>query len=140
MTPAIVLATAVAGGGAAVVRYLVSWLFASPRWLSSREAAYRNLPWAVLVVNVVGSAIGGLVLGLAAHGHVDAGIQLVLVTGFCGGLTTFSTLSVETVQLAVAAQWRVAAMSIGANLIAGLAVAVGSYALGSYAMGPLLTR
>ncbi|MDP3209179.1 MAG: CrcB family protein [Rhodoglobus sp.] len=130
MTPAIVLATVAAGGGAAVVRYLVSRAFAPP----DRPGSRSNFPWAVLVVNVVGSAIGGAVLGLAAQGNVDAGIQLILLTGFCGGLTTFSTLSVETVQLAVSGRWRVAALSVGANFAVGIAAAVGAYALCAYVL------
>ncbi len=83
---------------------------------------------------MIGSAIGGAVLGLAASGNVDAGIQLILLTGLCGGLTTFSTLSVETVQLVVAGRWRAAALSIGANLGLGVGVAVGAYAFCAYVL------
>ncbi|HOY81326.1 MAG TPA: CrcB family protein, partial [Rhodoglobus sp.] len=102
----IAAAVIVAGALGAVVRYLVS------RWLSSAEGAYRNLPLAVLIVNVVGSAIGGAVLGLATAGGVDAGIRLVLLTGLCGGLTTFSTFSVETVQYVTEGKWRIALASV----------------------------
>ncbi|MEQ1736548.1 MAG: CrcB family protein [Rhodoglobus sp.] len=130
MTPAIVLATVAVGAGAAVLRYLVSLAFARP----SRPGGRVDFPWAVLVVNVVGSVIGGAVLGLAASGGVDAGIQLILLTGLCGGLTTFSTLGVETVQLVVAGRWRAALVSVAANLAAGTGSAVGAYALFVYVL------
>jgi CrcB protein len=125
VTPAALTAVAVivAGALAAVVRYLVA------RWLSAAPGPARNLPLAVLVVNVVGSAIGGAVLGAVTVGGVDVGIRLVLLTGLCGGLTTFSTLSVETVQFARRGAWRIAVASIAANLVLGIGAAAGAYAL-----------
>ena len=68
----------------------------------SRSAFARTpsrLPWAVLIVNVVGSLVGGVVLGLAQAGVIGADLRLILLSGFAGGLTTFSTFSVETIQL-----------------------------------------
>ncbi len=137
MTPAIVFATVVAGGAAAAIRYLVSLAFASRSrgGTGGSDAATRDFSWAVLIVNAAGSAVGGTVLGLAANGRVDAGIQLVLLAGLCGGLTTFSTLGVETVQLVTAGRWRVAAVSILANLVVGIGAAVGSYAVAKYVVG-----
>jgi CrcB protein len=119
MTIALALVIVVSGGLAAVIRYLVSVALARP---SDAE----GFPWAVLAVNVVGSAIGGVVLGLAQHAAVPADIQLILLTGVCGGLTTFSTFSVETIQLGTAGRRRAAALSIGANLVLGF----GACALG----------
>lgn len=124
MTLAVALVTVAAGGVAAVIRYLVSVALARP---SDAE----GFPWAVLVVNVVGSAMGGVVLGLAQHAAVPADTQLILLSGVCGGLTTFSTFSVETVQLARVGPWRAASLSVGANLALGL---------GACALGYLLAR
>ena len=114
MELAVALVTVAAGGLAAVIRYLVSVALA-------RSSDAEGFPWAVLAVNVVGSAIGGVVLGLAQHAAMPADLQLILLTGVCGGLTTFSTFSVETVQLARAGRWRAASLSVGANLALGLA-------------------
>lgn len=120
MTLAVALVTVAAGGLAAVIRYLVSVALARP---SDAE----GFPWAVLVVNVVGSAIGGVVLGLAQHAAVPADLQLILLSGVCGGLTTFSTFSVETVQLVRAGRWRAASLSVGANLALGLGASVAGF-------------
>ena len=81
-------------------------------------------PWAVLIVNVVGSFIGGLLIG-ATTGD----LRLILLTGFCGGLTTFSTFSVETVQLVMERRVRAALLSVAANLVVGIAAAAVGYAL-----------
>ena len=130
MNPALIAAATIGVGAlAAVARYLVSRAFAPPSGLSSGEATYRNLPWAVLIVNVVGSAIGGAVLGLAAVSDVDPGIRLIVLTGLCGGLTTFSTFSVETVQYVMEGKWRVAAASVAANLVLGVGAAAAAYLL-----------
>ena len=57
-------------------------------------------------------------------------MRLVLITGVAGGLTTFSTFSVETVALIRDGRSGVAALSCLLNLSVGLALAVGGYALG----------
>lgn len=99
---------------------------AALRWSLSRSI---RAPWAVLLVNVVGSAIGGAVLGLAqAHG-LGGDARLVILGGFCGGLTTFSTWSVESIQLVQDGKWRTAALSVAANLVLGIAAAAIAYLL-----------
>lgn len=117
MTPLVALAVVLAGGVAAVARAMVSAVFA-PR---------RGFPWAVLVVNVIGSGIGGAVLGLAERSAVSSAVALILLAGFCGGLTTFSTLSVETVQLVRDRRPGVAALSVAANLALGIGAAAVAY-------------
>lgn len=122
MTLVLALVTVAAGGLGAVIRYLVSVALARP---SDAE----GFPWAVLAVNVVGSAIGGVVLGLAQHSGLSGDLQLVLLTGLCGGLTTFSTFGVETMQFVQLGRWRVALLSVGLNLALGLVVCLLGYLL-----------
>lgn len=117
MTAALVVAVLVCGGVAALLRYLVAV------WFSPDD----RFPWAVLVVNVIGSSLGGVVLALGAD--LSQEVQLVLLTGVAGGLTTFSTFSVETVQLVLDGRARTAALNVGVNLGAGLAVTALAYAL-----------
>lgn len=124
MSLALAAAAMGAGALAALARYLVGVL-------AARLGGARELPVAVLVVNVVGSFLAGLALGLGRAGGLDAAAELVLVTGVCGGLTTFSTLSVETVQLALSGRRRLALLSVGANLVAGTAAVAGGWGLGA---------
>ena len=97
----------IAGALGAVIRFLVVRLV--------------PVPWAVLAVNVAGSLAGGVLIG-ATSGD----LQVILLTGFCGGLTTFSTFTVETVQLVLEGQTRKAVLSVGLNVVLG----VGAAALG----------
>ena len=109
MTAAFV-AAALAGGLAAVVRYLVL-----------RAIGPTRFPWAVLLVNVVGSAIGGVVLGLVRAGALPPGWELIVLGGVAGGLTTFSTLAVDTVQLAQDGRWWSALANVVGSLTLGIA-------------------
>lgn len=122
MNPAIVVVTLLAGGLAATVRYLVSVGLA-------RLSAAEQFPWAVLLVNVVGSLLGGIALGLSFSGGISPETELIVLTGVCGGITTFSTFSVETIQLFVAGRWRTATANIGANLALGLSSCAAGFLL-----------
>ena len=124
MTPLLVVAVLGAGALGALTRYAAGLAAARTR---------NRLSWAVLAVNSVGSLIAGVAVGLAGAGVLPADLELVIVTGFAGGLTTFSTLSVETVQLAIEGRWRAAAASVGANLALGIAVAALGWVLASLA-------
>lgn len=108
----IVAAALVAGALGAVIRFLLARAFAS------------QPGWAVLVVNVLGSALGGVLLALAS-----GDVRLILLGGFCGGLTTFSTFGVETIQLVLDGKARVAALSVAANLVLGIGAAAVAFAV-----------
>ena len=117
----VLLVTVAAGAAGSLLRYAVSLAFA-------RHPS--RLPWAVLIVNVVGSLVGGVVLGLAQLGVIGADLRLVLLGGFAGGLTTFSTFGVETIQLVLTGRWRSALLSVAANVVLGIgAVALGCWAV-----------
>lgn len=112
MTALVLLAVAVGGALGAVLRQLTSVSL----------AGRGRIPWGVLVVNVVGSFVAGLALGVP----LDPTVQLVIVSGVCGGLTTFSTFAVETIQLVSEGKHRAAAASVALNLTFGMpAVAAG---------------
>lgn len=119
MSALVVTAVLVAGAIGALLRFGVSVVFATRS----------RFPWAVLVVNVVGSALGGSILALSERLVVSADWRLILVTGVAGGLTTFSTWSVETVQLVQSGRWRAALGSVGLNLVLGIAAASVAYVL-----------
>lgn len=78
-----------------------SALGAALRYLVSLAAWSPGFPWATLAVNVLGSWLVAAFVALAsgrASGRV-ASWQPFLVAGFCGGFTTFSLFSLETLQL-----------------------------------------
>lgn len=117
MTPLVVTAALACGAVAALVRYAVAV-----------RAAGSAFPWAVLIVNVAGSLIAGVALALAEV--LGAGeLRYVLLGGVAGGLTTFSTFSVETVQLVMARRARAALLSVAANLVGGLVAVIAGWAL-----------
>ena len=120
MSPALIAVTLAAGGVATAVRYLLARGFAT----TSRAD---NFPWAVLIVNVLGSAAGGIALGLAQGAGLSEELQLIILTGVCGGLTTFSTFSVETIQLMTHGRWGVASLNIGANLVVGFGACLAGF-------------
>jgi fluoride exporter len=58
-----------------------------------------RLPLGTLVVNISGSFVLGVLVGLNRGDRLSASALLVTGTGFCGGFTTFSTFAFETVRL-----------------------------------------
>lgn len=81
-----------AGGVGALARYLSDGIV--------KARVTTELPVATIGINVVGSALLGFLTGLVVFGGAPSALTLVLGTGFCGGFTTFSTASFETVALA----------------------------------------
>lgn len=106
----------VAAGAAvgAPLRYLTD------RYVQSRHAT--TFPWGTLAANVLGS----LVLG-ALTGAADPRLHLLVGTGLCGALTTYSTFSYETLQLAAFG----ARLYALANLVLTVSCGLGAYYLGS---------
>ncbi|MDO9590938.1 MAG: CrcB family protein [Microcella sp.] len=114
MTPLVLLAVAVGGALGAVLRQLTSVSL----------AGRGRIPWGVLVVNVVGSFIAGVALAAPLGDVYTSTAQLIIVSGLCGGITTFSTLAVETIQLALEGKHRAAATSVALNLALGVPAAL----------------
>lgn len=106
------------------------------RWLLSEALGGPpglGLPWATMFVNASGSFLIGAYAAQVApggrwHGH-GPGARLFVMTGFCGGYTTFSIFSLETVLLVQAASYGMAGLYAGGSLAVWLAAAWGGYAL-----------
>ncbi len=93
MSPVVVLCVALGAAVGAPVRFAVERAMASA-W-----------PWGTWVVNVVGSAVSGALVGhlVVTGGPASAPALLALVgTGFCGSLTTFGGFAAQVLDLAVA--------------------------------------
>ena len=97
-------------------------------------------PVGTLVVNATGSFVLGVLAMVIAR--PDAGgraelARLLLGVGFCGGYTTFSTFSFDTVALLETRGWTVAAANVMASVAAGLAGVAAGMLVGRVAMGRL---
>lgn len=115
-----VTALLVAAGAAvgAPTRYLADRLLRSTHGTA--------FPWGTLTVNVVASFVLGLVLGGPAPHAVVAAVGI----GFCGALSTWSTLAYETVRLFEERARRSAVLNVVVSTVAGLGAAGLGLALG----------
>ncbi|PVZ13050.1 fluoride efflux transporter CrcB [Actinomycetospora cinnamomea] len=101
--------------GAAVgapARYLTD------RWLQSTHGT--GFPWGTFTVNIVASFVLGVIIGSGAGGTVPPAVAVLVGTGFCGALSTWSTLGYETVRLAENRAWTQASLNVVASVLAGL--------------------
>lgn len=96
------------------------------RYLTDRAVQSRHdsvFPWGTFLVNVSGCLILGLVTGAVAQGALSSHLQLLLGTGLCGALTTYSTFSYETLRLAETGAGLYAVANIAGSVTAGLGAA-----------------
>lgn len=117
---------------ALVLVFMGGCVGAETRYLTDRFVGLWHasaFPWGTLTVNVVGSAILGLVAGWWPGSSGTSDAALLIGTGFCGALTTFSTFSFETFRLAEERQLRTALTYVGVSLVAGVAAASLGYGL-----------
>jgi fluoride exporter len=96
------------------------------RYLTDRAIQSRhdsNFPWGTFTVNVIGSAILGFVVGASTAADAPHWVQLLVGTGFCGALTTYSTFSYETLRLYEQNAKLAAVANVTASVLAGLGAA-----------------
>ena len=115
-----------AGSAGAVSRFVLDGFI--------RSRLKSEFPYATVLINVTGSAVLGVVAGLVAFGSTPEQVQAIVGVGFCGGYTTFSTASVETVRLLERRRYRLAASNaigtaLGTTAIVGMAMVATSYLL-----------
>jgi len=102
------------------------------RYLTDRAVQSRHdavFPWGTLAVNITGCLILGLLTGAAAASAAGSPLQLLLGTGLCGALTTYSTFSYETLRLAETGAGFYAAANVVASVLAGLGAAFAGVSL-----------
>lgn len=121
MRPDGVLLIAAGGAAGTLVRYLIAV-----------RVDVASFPWHTLLVNVAGCAL----LAIVSRPGQPRTRQRVLGTGFSGGLTTFSTLSVEVVEMLDGGSVGTAAIYLSASVAAGLAAYVFVRALVASGDGP----
>ncbi|MDR0219629.1 MAG: fluoride efflux transporter CrcB [Enterobacteriaceae bacterium] len=108
----LVLAVFIGGGLGSVLRWLIS-------------LRLNTIPVPIAVGTLAANCIGAFIIGLGLAyfnraTHLDPAWKLILTTGFCGGLTTFSTFSAEVVYLLQAGKISWALGSILANVVGSL--------------------
>lgn len=94
-------------------------------WLSGLVATHigETFPWGTLAVNVTGSFVIGFVATLTEPGgriFAGAGARQFVMTGVCGGYTTFSSFSLQTLNLARDGEWLRAGGNITGSVVACL--------------------
>ncbi|MEV7618977.1 CrcB family protein [Microbacterium sp. NPDC089321] len=116
MSPLVFLLAAACGGLGAATRYLVD--------IGVARLTGARFPWGVMVINVTGSLLLGLVVGMLP------GAAFVLGAGFLGGYTTFSTAMVDAISLWRDGEQRAAVFDVLGMLVLSLAGAGLGLALG----------
>ncbi len=110
-----------------VLAVLAGGMLGAPaRYLADRLIQARRdtvLPWGTFTVNVAGFAVVGFLLGAQLHLGVPRVVFALVATGFCGGLTTFSTFGYETLRLLEDGALADAGLNVLGSLVAAVLVA-----------------
>lgn len=116
----------IGGAFGAIARYLID--------AAVQRRTVGSFPFGTLVVNVLGSLVLGLVAGATLDRPDLHWVFLLVGTGFCGALTTFSTFSLETLRLARgddrAPDGGRGPLAALANVVVSFAVGLGAFSLG----------
>jgi fluoride exporter len=122
LSVATLLAIFVGGAVGTVARYLLE---------VHHPAAQSGIPWTTLAINLSGSLVIGLLVPLTDHvAHRAPLVRPLLVIGFLGGWTTYSTLAVEATLLAKDGDVGNCLAYLAATVVGGLALVVLGHALG----------
>lgn len=96
------------------------------RYLVSQFIRHESFPYATFTVNIIGSLLIGIIMGVASREEGFANWRLFLATGICGGFTTFSAFAWENFQLLNQQRYGSFLLYTGGSLVVGLAaVAIG---------------
>ena len=101
------LAVGLGGALGSCVRYMTGHVL---------QGMWGAFPLGTFAANVLAGVIIGFLTGVGATVGLPDRVRLLLVTGLCGGLSTFSTFSLETVNLASEGAWGMAVVNVVANV------------------------
>ncbi len=123
MRPADILWVGLAGSLGAAARFVIDG--------AVRARVRTQVPAGTVLVNLSGSLLLGVLTGLVVFHHASTTLTLVGGAGVCGGLTTFSTASFETVRLIQRGELGAAAVNTGVTVAGVLVAAAAGMALAS---------
>ncbi len=113
----------IGGGAGSLLRYVAGQLI--PATLTGS-----SFPTAILLVNTVASFVLGAVVGWALSRLAGEEVRLLIGVGFCGGLSTFSSFSYDTVVLLQHGRTTAALLNITLNVVVCLLASVGGLWVG----------
>ena len=114
---------ALAGAFGTLTRYFLGGLV--------QQISFQGFPLGTLVVNILGCFLFGLIWTLAAQRLAISGeMRMIILVGFLGAFTTFSTYAFETTQMLRDSQWLWAALNIFAQTFLGIAAMAMGYSVG----------
>ena len=102
------------GGLGSLLRYLIGNLLAA-------QSAF--FPWKTLVANIAGCFLLGIFTSFLPHHSISSDTKLLLTTGLCGGFTTFSTFSIESIQMLSAGNYIPFLAYVASSLVCGFGAA-----------------
>lgn len=115
----ILLLVGIGSGLGGMCRFSLSFFIQTPKGV---------FPFTTLLVNLLGCLLIGLFIGLSVkHQWFSKEFQLLLVTGFCGGFTTFSTFSIEALMLLRTDAFLSFSLYVGLSLIVGMCLVALGY-------------
>lgn len=109
------LLVGIGGGAGSILRYLFGMYIIN---------SSRSFPYATFTVNVIGALLIGILMGYLQKPNSLQVLSPILVVGFCGGFTTFSTFSKETVLLFQQQQWILGFTYVILSLVCCLAATI----------------
>ena len=122
----IIVGLLIAGAVGALLRYRIDHLVQRRSTSTSSE-----FPTGILLVNLTGSFVLGVLTGSAVHHGVSATWLTVAGTGLIGAYTTFSTFTFDTVSLTENGEWGAAVLNVLVSVVCGLGAAAAGLALGA---------
>ncbi len=121
-SPIIFACVALGGALGAISRHVVS------HWMNSLLG--HGFPWGTFTVNIVGSFMMGLIIELGAlKFSIGPELRAIIITGFLGAFTTFSTFSLDVATLYERGNFALAALYVTVSVFIGISALFGAMAL-----------
>ncbi len=111
------LLVALGGAAGSVIRY------------ACQKVMNQSFPYGTLFVNLAGCFLIGILWALIVRKQGDNNLTLLLMTGLCGGFTTFSALTYEGMQMMFTGKWMMVVTYILCSVAGGLVATAAGYKL-----------